>query len=121
MSENRFMGYLIEKAREPIEFTENRQILLSNKHGENPPMRLNLRNGRYSLSADRTEAFTLPEPIIHYLLLYNLSMIARYETEWWSEMLKSNSSDDYPFIKNFLHLSLEKPAILIGKFLLTEM
>ena len=29
----------------------------------------------------------LPELLIHYLLLYNLSMISRYETDWWYDLL----------------------------------
>ena len=44
----------------------------------------------------------LPELISHYLVLYNLSMIARYETEWWSELLKTTPNDDYPTIIQFL-------------------
>ena len=28
----------------------------------------------------------LPELLIHYLLLYNLSMISRYETDWWYDL-----------------------------------
>jgi hypothetical protein len=121
MSEDRFTSFLKEKTTENINFKENRKIILQNKLCEYPPIRLNFRTNQYSLPAERTEAFTLPEPIIHYLLLYNLSMIARYETEWWSELLKSNASDDYPFIKNFLYLSLEKPPVQIRNYLHSKM
>ena len=47
-------------------------------------------------------AYMLPELISHYLILYNLSMIARYETEWWSELLKTTPNDDYPILFNSL-------------------
>ena len=49
-----------------------------------------------------SNGYLLPELISHYLLLYNLSMIARYETEWWSELFKTIPNDDYPTIIQFL-------------------
>ncbi|MDY0394730.1 YaaC family protein [Virgibacillus halophilus] len=33
--------------------------------------------------ADRKQCLSLPEAVVHYLLLYNLSMLSRYEAEWW--------------------------------------
>ncbi|WP_409252436.1 YaaC family protein [Bacillus sp. SCS-153A] len=120
MSKERFTQFLKEKTKEKITIN-GRQIILDSNQVELPPIRLNIRNNQFSLPTDRSEAYTLPEPIIHYLLLYNLSMIARYETEWWSELLKSNATDDYPIIKNFLGLSLEKPPILIKNYLLSKM
>ncbi|WP_240376338.1 YaaC family protein [Bacillus piscicola] len=44
----------------------------------------------------------LPAVCTHYLLLYNLSMISRYEGEWWGELLSQQQSLDYPFIKSYL-------------------
>lgn len=41
----------------------------------------------------------------HFLLLYNLSMIARYETEWWGNCTMYKETDDYSIIRGFLHLS----------------
>ncbi|WP_421382469.1 YaaC family protein [Bacillus salacetis] len=120
MSEERFIQFLKEKTEDGIEVREGRQLLVKGRQGELPPIRLNIRNNQFSLPIDRSEAYTLPEPIIHYLLLYNLSMIARYETEWWSELLKSNSTNDYPIIKNFLSLSLEKPPVLVMNYLLSK-
>jgi hypothetical protein len=121
MSKERLAQFLKEKTANKIDIQDGRLHLLAPDPIELPPIRLNTRNNQYSISVDRSEAYTLPEPIIHYLLLYNLSMIARYETEWWSELLKSNSSDDYPIIKNFLCLSLEKPPILVKNYLFTKM
>ncbi|SDJ25584.1 YaaC family protein [Natribacillus halophilus] len=45
---------------------------------------------------------TLPPLLIHYLLLYNLSMINRYETEWWGELIAQRSSADLPLIEMYL-------------------
>ncbi|SFE63774.1 YaaC family protein [Alteribacillus iranensis] len=44
----------------------------------------------------------LPLICTHYLLLYNLSMITRYEGEWWGELLTHRHSVDYPIIKSYL-------------------
>ncbi|SDZ67365.1 YaaC-like Protein [Evansella caseinilytica] len=57
----------------------------------------------------------LPEILAHFLLLYNLSMICRYETEWWGELLYSLSSNDRPFIESFLNCTKEKVPSLIQK------
>ena len=56
--------------------------------------------------------------MVHYLLLYNLSMIARYETEWWSELTKMMPNKDYPFIKTFLDITLQKSPFLIYEYLM---
>jgi hypothetical protein len=121
MSEDRFIQFLKEKTENKVKVQGGRELLLEHVQGELLPIRWNIRTNQFSLPADRSEAYNLPEPIIHYLLLYNLSMIARYETEWWSELIKSNASDDYPIIKNFLCLSLEKPMVLIRNYLLSKM
>ncbi len=59
----------------------------------------------------KRKPFSLPEIHAHYLLLYNLSMISRYETEWWSELLHSYPSKAYTFILEFLSVSAEKRAV----------
>ncbi len=45
---------------------------------------------------------------IHYLILYNVGMIARYETEWWYELLTQHISDDYVLIQQFLLVTEKK-------------
>ncbi|MEM5590684.1 YaaC family protein [Niallia circulans] len=44
-------------------------------------------------------------------------MIARYEIEWWSELLKTMPNRDYPFIESFIQVSAEKGPELIYQFL----
>ena len=41
-------------------------------------------NGKRYLPSQKLGFLQIPEALVYYLLLYNLSMIARYETEWWS-------------------------------------
>jgi hypothetical protein len=74
----------------------------------------------YRLPTNLTEIFKIPEIIAHYLLLYNLSMICRYETEWWNELLHSYSSDAYPFIIKFLSVTADKVPFLLYYFLLDK-
>ncbi|SFA56617.1 YaaC-like Protein [Anoxybacillus pushchinoensis] len=54
----------------------------------------------------------------HYLLLYNLSMICRYETEWWYDLLQSYSNDAYPFIVQFLEATERKIPSFLYHYLL---
>jgi hypothetical protein len=74
----------------------------------------------YKLPTSKSLIFKMPEIIAHYLLLYNLSMISRYETEWWNELLHSYSSDAYPFIIKFLSVTADKVPFLLHYFLLEK-
>ncbi|KGX93665.1 hypothetical protein N781_00145 [Pontibacillus halophilus JSM 076056 = DSM 19796] len=74
----------------------------------------------YTCSETHAYAFPLvrewftpfPEVFTHYLLLYNLSMIARYETEWWGDVIHSHASEDIAYIKKFLAVTERKlPAL----------
>ncbi|KLV17229.1 Uncharacterised protein [Niallia circulans] len=71
----------------------------------------------YAVSADKEKTCFSNELLSHYLILYNLSMIARYEIEWWSELLKTMPNRDYPFIESFIQVSAEKGPELIYQFL----
>ncbi|WP_338752450.1 YaaC family protein [Bacillus sp. FJAT-52991] len=73
------------------------------------------------LTLEKKEENSLPsELMIYYALLYNLSMIARYETEWWYELLKLMPGEEYPFIKQFLTISIHKTPLLIEDYLRTK-
>ena len=63
---------------------------------------------------DREHFLPLPEVMVHYLLLYNLSMLCRYEPEWWGDLLVTKSDIDYPFIVRFLQLTANKIPLLLG-------
>ncbi|SDC46809.1 YaaC family protein [Shouchella lonarensis] len=66
------------------------------------------------LHRNRADCLLLPELAVYYLVLYNLSMICRYETEWWGERLHTMDSDDIPFIKSFLRQAQERIPQLIS-------
>jgi hypothetical protein len=84
------------------------------------PFQFGIYDKTYRLPTNITEVFKMPEVMVHYLLLYNLSMISRYETEWWNELLHSYSSDAYPFIIKFLSVTSDKIPFLLYYFLLDK-
>jgi hypothetical protein len=122
MTDNRFQEYFKSKAQLPVQFLEkkNNEFVLSmqmDKEKDILPLRYNLEDGTFHLSIIKSEWQQYPEILIHYLLLYNLSMIARYETEWWSELVKMMPNKDYPFICSFLNIALNKGPFLVFQYL----
>lgn len=81
------------------------------------PLMLDINDRIYRIPTVREKLFQWPEVMVHYLLLYNLSMISRYETEWWGELLHSYSSEAYPFIHKFLAVTAEKGPRLLYEYL----
>jgi len=69
----------------------------------------------------RNHFLPLSEVMIHYLILFNLSMLCRYETEWWGDLLLSRGDMDYAFITHFLQITVKKVPLLIGEELLTRL
>lgn len=65
----------------------------------------------------RDRFFPISEVMIHYLLLYNLSMLSRYEAEWWGDLLATKPDYDYPFIIDFLNITSKKVPMLLGQLL----
>ena len=95
-----------------------KNLLLSEKHRSTPAISLShLIKKQLCLPSKLHAHSTLPDILIHYLLLYNLSMIARYETEWWFELMKTTPNTDYPFIKTFLSITEKKGPHLALEFL----
>jgi hypothetical protein len=64
-----------------------------------------------------TSHYSLPELATHFLLLYNLSMICRYEAEWWGDLIHTFDGNDFPFISHYLSVAQEKIPRLIYTFL----
>jgi hypothetical protein len=118
MSENRFKEFLstktsVEFDQEGLSFNLNGLLLKGTS-----PIKYHLADGVYGLPLKKSNYFDFPELLVHYLLLYNLSMIARYETEWWSELTKMMPNKDFPFIQTFLDITLRKGPFLIYQFLM---
>lgn len=122
MTENRFKDFYQSRSASQASFNnmegEFMELVLEIKSSDDlTPLKFNIWEECYSLPLKKTSLFHFPELLIHYLLLYNLSMIARYETEWWSELIKMMPNRDYPLIQSFLNITLEKTPFLIYQFL----
>lgn len=59
--------------------------------------------------------------MVHYLLLYNLSMVSRYEAEWWGDLLVTKPEIDYPLITQFLKITAQKVPLLLGETLFNNL
>jgi hypothetical protein len=62
-------------------------------------------------------SYKLPELATHFLLLYNLSMICRYEAEWWGDLIHTFDGIDFPFISHYLSVCEQKIPLIISSYL----
>lgn len=124
MTENRFKEFFQTKAKIPISFLEEKDsikfIANLNQGSEPIPLKYNLEERQYAFPLNKGDLFLFPELLLHYLLLYNLGMIARYETEWWSELIKMMPNEDYPLIQIFLKSTVKKGPYLIYQYLMDK-
>ena len=120
MTESRFKEFFTSKFKNSVEFIDGELAFYINENfsSEISPLCFNFENGTYTLPLIKGSFLHFPELLVHYLLLYNLSMIARYETEWWSELTKMMPNRDYPFVKSFLEITMKKGPFLIFQFLM---
>ncbi|MFD1066974.1 YaaC family protein [Oceanobacillus locisalsi] len=81
----------------------------------NGPFRYHMENELVYFPANRANYFPYSEILAHYLLLFQLSMICRYETEWWGELIQMKTDKEYPFIAHFLKITRKKTPALIGE------
>lgn len=127
MTKQRLSQYLLSKTKVPIQFSNQQNeahlsfSLLINEMGDLPieivPFRFDLRAEHYFYPTNLNELSFFPELMIHYLILYHLSMIARYEIEWWSDLLHHKSTIDYPIVVHYLQTATEKCPFLIAQYL----
>ncbi|GLB62050.1 YaaC family protein [Cytobacillus sp. NCCP-133] len=122
MTETRFVEYLQSKSDFNIKFKESDEsvmnFMLKNINTYYfKPLRYSPDCRKFFFPPAKDELSDFPELLIHFLLLYNLSMIARYETEWWSELIKMMPNKDYPFIQTFLKITATKGPYLIYQYL----
>ncbi len=125
MTPNRFEQYLetfthsgYDKSKRIYEKEQHISIPLLRSATLGAPWLFNDKGIPYLLkNRELTEACPLPELAVHYLLLYNLSMISRYETEWWGELTHTFDGADFPFIIHYLSIAEEKIPPLIATFL----
>jgi len=62
-----------------------------------------------------SQSLPLPEWASHYLLLYLLSMLCRYETEWWGELTLSHGFAERFLVERFLEQHIETFPTVIMK------
>lgn len=120
MSADRFIEFFQSKTNHSFTYIgqELHFSYVGNKYENVPFLKYHKQKATYSIPVNRDGLTDYHEILIHYLLLYNLSMIARYETEWWSELVKTMPNRDFPFIKQFLTITLGKGPFLVFQFLM---
>ncbi|WP_332634909.1 YaaC family protein [Halalkalibacter flavus] len=75
------------------------------------------RNIYFFQDREHLKVYSLPELATHFLLLYNLSMICRYEAEWWGDLIHTFDGVDFPYISHYLHVVERKIPLIISSFL----
>ncbi|WLR55128.1 YaaC family protein [Mesobacillus subterraneus] len=124
MTENRFKEFFQSKSSIPVSFVDDPSLIRFEANLDDSleplPLKYNLEDLHYVLPLNKGDLFLFPELLLHYLLLYNLGMIARYETEWWSELIKMMPNEDYPLIQSFLSSTMKKGPYLIYQYLMNK-
>jgi len=81
--------------------------------GEGHPLILYDFAGQPHLRFPHEGDLVLPEITVHYMIMFVLGMLCRYETERWGEMILTFSSHDTFLINEFLNVSMRKFPNLI--------
>ena len=86
----------------------------------NSPLIIQDIKGNYYLRPLKDTRFLLPDIMIDYMLMYNLGMLCRYETELWGEIIFSFGSEDMYIINELLNLTLRQFPNLVLNDLFDE-
>ncbi len=124
MTKDRFTQYFQKQTSFELESLRNDSLLFKEmKNSESyqySPLLYNHEKSALYIPRKKEQLTFFPEILAHYLLLYNLSMICRYETEWWGELLHTFNSSDLSLINQFLDVaSVKIPFYLHGYLLRT--
>ncbi|WP_069840450.1 YaaC family protein [Bacillus sp. F56] len=123
MSDSRFAEYMSHHFQWSFEKKNEHGLLFEISPQDKEPwmstsLLFDMEKNQYYIPSQREQFLRLPEMTIHYLILYNVGMIARYETEWWYELLTQHISDDYVLIQQFLLVTEKKFPKYASQFLL---
>jgi len=77
--------------------------------------------GNYYIRPYKESRFILPELMIDFMLMYNLGMLCRYETELWGEIIYSFNTKDIYIINEFINSTTRKFPNLILNALFDEL
>lgn len=118
---NTFIQRIMPLLPHSPDITENKKSLqldFANSIGalHGPIFTTNL-DGSIYVHLEKNPVASMSELMIHYLLLYNLSMLSRYETEWWGDLFALKETIDYPAIAVFLDITANKFPSLIAAWL----
>jgi hypothetical protein len=80
---------------------------------EHHPLFLYDFSGRPHLRFPHEDGLLIPEVSVHYMIMFVLGMLCRYETERWGEMILTFASHDTFLINEFLNVSMRKFPNLI--------
>ncbi len=84
------------------------------------PMIIQDFKGNYFIKPIIDTKLILPELMIYYMIMYNLGMLCRYETELWGDINFSFTSEDMYIINEFINISLRKFPNLVLNLLFNE-
>jgi hypothetical protein len=80
---------------------------------EHHPLLLRDFSGQPHLRFPHEGDLVIPEISVHYMVMFVLGMLCRYETERWGEMILTFASHDTFLINEFLNVSMRKFPNLI--------
>ncbi len=98
--------------------TINKPLLYANFFDH--PMLIQDMKGNYSFRPYSSPASHLPEIMVDYMLMFNLGMLCRYETELWGDIIFSFTSEDMYIINEFINITMRKFPNMILNNLLDE-
>ncbi|CQR45790.1 hypothetical protein BN1058_00028 [Paraliobacillus sp. PM-2] len=83
----------------------------------NQPLYFHSQNACIYFPLNNHIPFQNHEMMHHFMLLYHLSMLARYESEWWGDFVQTQQSSDYSIITQFLNVTSKKVPSYLGYYL----
>ncbi|MDT8862947.1 YaaC family protein [Alkalihalobacillus sp. MEB130] len=127
MTVNRFEQYLeantVHKGAQKVKVSEHKdrvEVQLSTlpPSWSSNPWLYDVEGNIYLLQEkEQSNSHSLPELATHFLLLYNLSMICRYEAEWWGDLIHTFDGVDFPYISHYLGVVEQKVPKIISSYL----
>ncbi|WP_404430107.1 YaaC family protein [Sutcliffiella horikoshii] len=121
MTQDRFKQYFQKQTNYEFDAQKNNHLLFKCSKNQGPlncsPLLFHLEQEALFIPRKKEKLTIFPEILNHYLILYNLSMICRYETEWWGELLHTFTSSDLSLIQQFLETTSAKIPFYLHEYL----
>lgn len=105
-------------------YTKDGKVYVKISHPEpavpHPWIREDVGGNRYLAVHPNRPQWLPAEILVHYILLFSLSMLCRYETPLWGEMIHGWASEEGVLVQEFLQLTQRKSPQLILEALFEE-